>query len=34
MDPCDVEAMRFCPDDPLSRAMAAGIMVKAKGLLP
>jgi hypothetical protein len=32
MDPCDVEGMRFCPGDPLSRAMAASIMVKAKGI--
>jgi hypothetical protein len=26
--------LRFCPDDPLSRAMAAYMMVKAKGLIP
>ena len=32
MDPCDLEGMRFCPGDPLSRAMAASIMVKAKGI--
>jgi hypothetical protein len=33
MDPCRLEPMQFCPADPLSRAMAATIMVKAKGLL-
>jgi hypothetical protein len=30
MEPCDLEAMRFCPDEPLRRAAAASIMVKAK----
>jgi hypothetical protein len=32
MDPCNLEAMHFCPGDPLTRAMAATIMVKAKGI--
>jgi hypothetical protein len=32
LDPCDLDAMRFCPGDPLTRAMAATIMIKAKGI--
>jgi hypothetical protein len=33
IDPCEtVPELRFCPDEPLSRALAAYMMVQAKGL--
>jgi hypothetical protein len=35
LEPCQAApALLFCPNDPLTRALAAHMMVKAKGLLP
>jgi len=35
IEPCaTTPEMRFCPDDPLTRAVAAHMMVVAKGLVP
>jgi hypothetical protein len=31
---CNEESMRFCPDSPLTRALAAYMMVQVKGLEP
>lgn len=35
LGPCQASPeLRFCPNDPLTRAVAAHMMVYAKGLLP
>ncbi|HKZ53887.1 MAG TPA: hypothetical protein VJ123_00290 [Anaerolineales bacterium] len=31
---CGQDPLRFCPEEPLSRAMAAYMMARAKGLNP
>lgn len=35
IDPCqETPSMLFCPDDPMTRGLAADVMVRAKGLTP